>query len=87
MTHLLGPYLPQVDHEGRSVDRGTLARLHARVDSVGASDGRCLVRGRARVRVRVRARVRARVRPRVRVRIRVRMVAASAGTKEPTCAR
>ena len=78
--------LPQVDHEGRSVDRGTLARLHSRVDGVGASDGRCLVRARDRVRVTVRARVRAR--PRVRVRVKVSpVVAASAGTKEPTCAR
>ena len=50
LTHLRGAYLPQVDHEGRGVDRGTLARLHPRVDGVGAPDGRCLVRVRLRVR-------------------------------------
>ena len=90
LTTRVGAHLPQVDHEGRGVDRRTLARLHPRVDGVGAPDGRCLVKVRARVRVRVRVRVRARVKAIVRVRLRLRVsprVAASAGTKEPTCAR
>ena len=47
LRHVLGARLPQVDHEGGGVDRRTLARLHARVDGVGAPDGRRLRTGLA----------------------------------------